>query len=72
MTVAEYACFVRTGYREPGDFLSGDWDRSLQHLDHPAAWITWADAMAYAEWLAEQSGMPWRLPIEAEWEKVAR
>ncbi len=28
--------------------------------------------MAYAKWLAERTGQPWRLPSEAEWEKAAR
>ncbi|HEX6819078.1 MAG TPA: SUMF1/EgtB/PvdO family nonheme iron enzyme [Ktedonobacterales bacterium] len=32
----------------------------------------WHDAVAYADWLARQTGQPWRLPSEAEWEKAAR
>jgi len=28
--------------------------------------------VAYAAWLAQQTGQPWRLPSEAEWEKAAR
>jgi formylglycine-generating enzyme required for sulfatase activity len=28
--------------------------------------------VAYAAWLAEMTGQPWRLPTEAEWEKAAR
>jgi len=41
-------------------------------LDHPVVLVSLADARAYAAWLAEETGRPWRLPTEAEWEKAAR
>lgn len=34
--------------------------------------VSWHDALAYAQWLAERTGDPWRLPSEVEWEKAAR
>ena len=43
------------------------WDEAL-----PVRRIRWASARAYAAWLAERTGRPWRLPTEAEWEKMAR
>lgn len=34
--------------------------------------VTWRDAMAYCQWLSQQTGEEHRLPTEAEWEKAAR
>jgi formylglycine-generating enzyme required for sulfatase activity len=73
ITVAEYACFVRaTGHALPITDGLVDWEKQLERLDHPVVCVTWDDAMGYAAWLANQTGEPWRLPTEAEWEKAAR
>lgn len=72
VTVAEYACLVRAGYDEPPTSGSVTWDLQLQRLDHPVICVSWHDAMAYAAWLADQTGELWRLPTEAEWGKAAR
>jgi formylglycine-generating enzyme required for sulfatase activity len=38
---------------------------------HPVVRIRWEDAKAYAAWLAEITGQPYRLLSEAEWEYAA-
>ncbi len=40
--------------------------------NHPVVLVSRTDAEAYARWLSEVTGKPWRLPGEAEWEKAAR
>lgn len=67
VTVAEYACFIRSGHAQPDD-----WRAQLAWLDHPVVSVSWRDAAAYAAWLARLTGEPWHLPTEAEWEKAGR
>ena len=49
------------------DFLGRSADESL-----PVVHVSWNDAKAYADWLAEQSDRPYRLPTEAEFEYALR
>ncbi|HEX8995806.1 MAG TPA: SUMF1/EgtB/PvdO family nonheme iron enzyme [Ktedonobacterales bacterium] len=72
VTVAEYDCAVRAGVVREPQYLLATWTFQLQRLDFPVACISWADATAYAAWLARLTGQAWRLPTEAEWEKAAR
>jgi formylglycine-generating enzyme len=39
---------------------------------HPVTLVGYADTLAYCAWLASKTGMPVRLPTEAEWERAAR
>ncbi|MDT8410749.1 MAG: SUMF1/EgtB/PvdO family nonheme iron enzyme [Wenzhouxiangellaceae bacterium] len=38
----------------------------------PVLHVSWNDASAYAQWLAQQTGRPYRLPSEAEFEYALR
>ncbi len=40
--------------------------------DLPVIHVSWRDAAAYADWLAEQTQQPYRLPSEAEFEYALR
>lgn len=35
--------------------------------EHPATFVDWEGAAAFARWRAERTGLPWRLPHELEW-----
>ena len=71
ITNAEYAGFVTRTGRDPLRHW-GDLEPPDEIANHPVVNITWLDAVAYCEWLSEETGRLYRLPTEAEWEKAAR
>jgi formylglycine-generating enzyme required for sulfatase activity len=66
VTFDEYDRFAEAANRELPD--DEGWGRDKR----PVINVTWDDAVAYARWLSEKTGKPYRLPTEAEWEYAAR
>jgi formylglycine-generating enzyme required for sulfatase activity len=71
VTNAQYAAFVQAaGHRVPEHWEKGEVPSGKG--DHPVVYVTWHDAMAFCEWLSQETGREFVLPSEAEWEKAAR
>ena len=47
-------------------------DAKWNGADYPVVGVSWFEAVAYCRWLSKQTGIVFRLPSEAEWEKAAR
>ena len=67
----EYLHYVEHSDAERPPFLEVD-DGRFAGLDQPVVGISWFEAVAYCDWLAQRSGLPLRLPSEAEREFAAR
>ena len=81
------AFMAADGYHQERFWLPDGWQWVQQkQIEAPAFWgdarfgrpeqpvvgVTWYEAMAFAMWLRAETGQPWRLPSEAEWEKAVR
>ena len=71
VTVGEYRAFAAATGGGAGGRCS--WrDSGFPQTDrHPVTCMSWDDAQAYVSWLSRTTGMPYRLPTEAEWARAA-
>ena len=69
VTNAAYADFVRATGNPPAAFSENP---DFNHPEQPVVAVSWFDAVKYCEWLSLSTGLSYRLPTEAEWERGAR
>ena len=69
VTNADYARFIDATAAELPKFAA---DAPFDDPAQPVVGVTWFDAVRYCDWLARESGLPLRLPTEAEREFAAR
>lgn len=84
VTLDDWADFVEAGgYREKRYWRGLDerrgghrtvltgWTVGTGQGKQPICDVTWDEAMAYARWLAETTGLPVDLPTETEWDRAS-
>jgi len=71
VTNAQYAVFAKATKRKAPQHWKGGKIPSGKE-NHPVVWVSWDDAVAFCQWLSQETGKQFRLPTEAEWEKAAR
>ena len=67
VTFEEYARFVKDDKKRQLPE-----DRGWGKGNRPVINVSWNDAVAYAQWLSQQTGQQYTLPTEAQWEYAAR
>jgi formylglycine-generating enzyme required for sulfatase activity len=72
ITNRQYAQFVQATGHQPPSHWHSDRRPPPELEEHPVVYVSWDDAKKYCEWLCNESGRPYRLPTESEWEKAAR
>jgi formylglycine-generating enzyme required for sulfatase activity len=71
VTNTQYQAFVQaTGHRAPGHWEKGRIPAAK--YNHPVVNVSWHDAVEFYHWLGAETGQPFRLPTEVQWEKAAR
>jgi len=87
ITVAQYGCFVKAGGYTTDKYWTNaglkwrrdnnvtgpeDYQEVFQTANHPRVGVSWFEAAAFCNWLAEMTGLKIALPTEAQWERAAR
>lgn len=73
LTNEEFAHFIWTTGRVAAKELLWDGNQPPdERLRHPVMGVTWVEALAYCQWLSQETGRAYSLPSEAQWEKAAR
>lgn len=71
ITCADYGAFiVATDHPTPAYWRGDEPPHDL--VDHPVVGVSYNDVRFYCQWLTAATGLNFRLPGEAEWEKAAR
>jgi Uncharacterized conserved protein len=71
VTNADYHRFIwDVGHRLPRDWTGFTFREDTE--SHPVVGVSKIDAEAYIDWLKQKTGMKFKLPTEAEWERAAR
>jgi len=66
VTFSQYDKYCEeTGKKKPSD-------EGCDRGDHPVIYVSWDDTAAYCQWLSGKTGLKFKLPTEAQWEKAAR
>jgi sulfatase modifying factor 1 len=69
VTTAEYDTYLLATGTPPPRFWA---DPRFSDPQQPVVGVSWAEAVAFCDWLTRETGDPHRLPTEAEWERAAR
>jgi formylglycine-generating enzyme len=69
VTNAEYACFLLATNCPPPLCWT---DANFNPPKMPVVAVSWYEAVAYCDWVGQETGKRCRLPTEAEWERAAR
>ncbi|MEM9508652.1 MAG: SUMF1/EgtB/PvdO family nonheme iron enzyme [Cyanobacteria bacterium P01_E01_bin.35] len=64
--------FLVHPYSKVTEFLWQEGTYPTNTAQHPVVLVSYEDAIAYADWKGKQTGVTYRLPTAAEWEKAAR
>ncbi len=73
MTETELALHLAELYPSERKTAPRQWTNGrFNHPAQPVVAVTWYEARAYCNWLAAQTGRPFRLPTDAEFEAAAR